>query len=233
LKVELFNTRQKITEMHEDINALIEALNIQTGLSIQSADELVLPGITIDAFDFENNRPEYILLDRQQDVLTEMSSLSQSKRLPVLSAFGQAGYGRPGYDMLNVNFDDYYMIGIRLHWNIWDWGKVKREKQVVDLRKGILNVQKETLNQNLRSELARRVTDIHKYEQIIETDQEIVKLQTNVMQTVEAQFTNGTVTSTNYLIELNKLLRANLNLEAHKLQLVFAKYQYITAKGNL
>jgi len=32
---------------------------------------------------------------------------------------------------------------------------------------------------------------------------------------------------------LNKLVNARLNLEAHKLQLVYAKYQYLTAIGNL
>jgi len=32
---------------------------------------------------------------------------------------------------------------------------------------------------------------------------------------------------------LNKMLEARLNLEAHKLQLIYAKYQYLTSIGNL
>ncbi len=233
LKVELYNIQQQIIALGEDMSALMEALSIQTGFEIDSANRLILPAISIDDYSFENNRPEYILFSKQQAQLSEMGSLSQVKRRPVFSAFGQAGYGRPGYDMLNENFDDYYMIGLRMRWHIWDWGKVKREKQVYGLQNGIIRAQKETFDQNLRSDLAKRIAEIKKYEKIISTDEEIVHLQENVMNTVDAQFRNGTVTSTNYLIEVNKLVKARLNLEAHKLQLVYARYQYITTKGNL
>ncbi len=233
LKVELYNIQQQIIALGEDMSALMEALSIQTGFEIDSANRLILPAISIDDYAFENNRPEYILFSKQQAQLSEMGSLSQVKRRPVFSAFGQAGYGRPGYDMLNENFDDYYMIGLRMRWHIWDWGKVKREKQVYGLQNGIIRAQKETFDQNLRSDLAKRIAEIKKYEKIISTDEEIVHLQENVMNTVDAQFRNGTVTSTNYLIEVNKLVKARLNLEAHKLQLVYARYQYITTKGNL
>ena len=202
-------------------------------MGIPSADDLIVPEITIENYNFVNNRPEYILLNKQQTQVIAMKSLTQSKRLPILKAFGQAGYGRPGYDMLNNNFDSYFMIGARLHWNIWDWGKVKREKQVFDIQNSIINTQKETFNQNLKTDLHQRIADIEKYEKIIGTDETIVSLQKNVVNTVDNQLKNGSITSTNYLIEINKLVQANLNLEAHKLQLIFAKYQYITAIGNL
>ncbi|NOX86213.1 MAG: TolC family protein [Chlorobi bacterium] len=233
LKVELYSADQKIIEIEENINALIKALNEQTGLNIQSADDMVIPEVSIDNYDFENNRPEYILLSRQQEQVMSLKKLASSKRLPVLLAFGQAGYGRPGYDMLNTNFDDYYMVGIRLKWKIWDWGKIKREKQVFDLQNNLLTTQKKTFDQNLRSDLYKRIGEIKKYEKIIGTDQTIVELQKNVVKTSESKLKNGTITSTTYLIEVNKLVKANLNLEAHKLQLVFAKYQYLNAIGKL
>lgn len=233
LKVELYHAEQQLTEKEEDVSALIASLNELSKLDIQSVDDLIIPEITIENYSFVNNRPEYILLNKQQTQVVAMKSLTQSKRLPILKAFGQAGYGRPGYDMLNDNFDTYYMIGARLHWNIWDWGKVKREKQVFDIQNSIINAQKETFNQNLKTDLHQRIADIEKYEKIIGTDEIIVSLQKNVVNTVDNQLKNGSITSTNYLIEINKLVQASLNLEAHKLQLIFAKYQYITAIGNL
>jgi len=233
LKVELYHAEQQLTEKEEDLSALVASLNELTKLGIQSADDLIVPEITIENYSFVNNRPEYILLNKQQTQVVAMKSLTQSKRLPILKAFGQAGYGRPGYDMLNDNFDSYFMIGARLHWNIWDWGNVKREKRVFDIQNSIINTQKETFNQNLKTDLHQRIADISKYEKIIETDETIVSLQKNVVNTVDNQLKNGSITSTNYLIEINKLVQANLNLEAHKLQLIFAKYQYITAIGNL
>jgi len=233
LRVEYYRAEQQIIEKEEDIVALIAAINELTGLSIQSSQALKVPDVTIDNFSFVNNRPEYILLGQQQNQVMAMQSLATVKRRPIFSAFGQAGYGRPGYDMLKNEFDDYYMIGLRLHWNIWDWGKVKREREVFDIQNAIINSQKETFNQNLRADLHQRTANITKYEKLIRTDEMIVSLQKNVQQTSDAQMKNGTITATTYLIELNKLVNARLNLEAHKLQLVFAKYQYLTAIGNL
>ncbi len=233
LKVELIYVNQQVIEKQSDKTALISALNELTKLNIKSADELITPEMTINNFNYTNSRPEYLLLSKQQNKLSAAKNLTQSKRRPIFSAFGQAGYGRPGYDMLNDDFDDYYMIGARLHWNIWDWNKVQHEKQILDIQNEIINSKKQSFDQNLRADLFQRIENISKYKKLLETDDEILELQQNVAKTALVQFNNGTITSTTYLIELNKLAKAKLNAEAHKLQLVFAKYQYITAIGNL
>lgn len=233
LKVELIYINQQVIEKQSDITALISALNEITKLNIASAKALTTPKLTITNFNYINNRPEYILLTKQQEKLGAVKSLTGSKRRPVFSAFGQAGYGRPGYDMLNNDFDDYYMIGARLHWNIWDWNKVQHERQILDIQKEIITSKKQSFDQNLRADLFLRTESISKYKKLLETDAEILELQNNVVSTALVQFNNGIITSTTYLIELNKLAKVKLNTEAHKLQLVFAKYQYITAIGNL
>ena len=82
--------------------------------------------------------------------------MTTTKRMPVFKLFGQAGYGRPGYDLLNDKFDTYYMVGVRLHWNIFDWNHVKQEKQILNIQSDIINTEQETSNQSLRAELERR-----------------------------------------------------------------------------
>ncbi len=233
LKVELIYIKQQVIEKQSDITAIILAFNELTKLNIISAETLVTPDPIINNYNYTNNRPEYLLLSKQQNKLNVTKSLSASKRRPVFSAFGQAGYGRPGYDMLNNDFDDYYMIGARLHWNIWDWNKVQHEKQILDIQNEIVNSKKQSFDLNLRADLFKRIENISKFEKLLGTDDEILELQRNVVKTALVQFNNGTITSTTYLIELNKLAKAKLNAEAHKLQLIFAKYQYITAIGDL
>ncbi len=233
LKVELIKVEQKIIEKRSDSKAVILALNEITKLDIQNAKDLETPSLAIDNYTFVNNRPEYLMLDKQQNKIAVAKSLTSTKRRPKFLAFGQAGYGRPGYDMLNNDFTDYYMIGARLNWNIWDWNKVKNEKQIFDIQNEIINSKKRSFDQNLRADLFQRIESISKYRKLLNTDEAILELQNNIVQTALSQFNNGTITSTTYLIELNKLSTAKLNLEAHKLQLVFAKYQYLSAIGNL
>lgn len=233
INVEYIHVRQQIIEKESDMMAVVSALNELTKLNIESASNLETPNLTIDNYTFVNNRPEYLMLTKQQDKLTAVKKLTSSKRRPKLSAFGQAGYGRPGYNMLDDDFVDYYMVGARLNWNIWDWNKVKNEKQILDIQNEIIDSKKQSFDQGLRADLYKRIDDISKFEKLLSADETIVGLQNSIVSTALSQFNNGTITSTTYLIELNKLANSKLSLEAHKLQLVFAKYQYLSAIGNL
>ena len=233
IKVEMKMSQLKIIELEEDISALIASLNKISGLQISDASQLEFPDIEISDYTFENNRPEYLLLSLQQDKLSALKTMTTVKRRPMIVAFGQAGYGRPGYDMLKNEFDDYYKIGAMLKWNIFDWNKVKREKQILDIQNQIITSQKATFNQNLQADLYKKISDVNKYQKLIETDKEIVSLQENVVKTANSQMDNGTITATNYLIEVNKKTKADLSLEAHKLQLVYSKLLYLTALGKI
>ncbi len=233
LRVEYTIAEQQLTGLEEDLQGVLGALNELTQLQINTVDALETPQISLANYNYSNSRPEYLMLQLQKDKVSALQSLSSVKRRPVFAAFGQAGYGRPGYDMLSNQFDDYYMIGARLHWNIWDWSKVKREKQILDLQSHIITRQQETFDHNLKTTLHKRIAEINKYEKMIASDRLIVKLQKDVLHTADAQLKNGTITATTYLIELNKQVKAKLNLEAHKLYLVFSKYQYMITIGNL
>ena len=233
IKVEKNSTIQRLIEIDEDVSALISSLNEISGLEIETADQLDFQEMEISDYIFINNRPEYLLLSLQQEKISALKSITAVKRMPVFAAFGQLGYGRPGYDMLNNSFDDYYKVGASLRWNIWDWNNVKRQKQVYEIQNQIINTEKETFDQNLKADLHKKISDINKYQKLLETDLEIVRLQENVVKTANNQMDNGSITATNYLIEVNKKVKANLNLEAHKLQLAYSKILYLTAIGKI
>ncbi len=233
LKVNKKIAEQQIIEKSEDQKGLIGSMNQLTHLSISSAKELLIPKANITAYTFVNNRPEYKMLGLQKSKLSALEKMTTVKRMPVFKIFGQAGYGRPGYDMLNNNFDTYYMAGIRLHWNIFDWNRVKHEKQILNIQSDIIQTEQETFNQSLRASLEKQLSGIQKFEKLIKTDKDILVLQKNVVDAANNKLKNGTITTTSYLIELNKEVKAQLTMQAHKLQLLFAKYQYLTAIGNL
>ena len=233
LRVEYHLALQQIVEKKEDMRALMASLQVLTDLTISSADQLVVPEVKLADNQLLNNRPEYLLMGMQQTKLEMLSALTKEKRRPKFMAFGQAGYGRPGYDMLNDHFDSYYKVGARLHWNIWDWNQVRRGVLVLKVQNEIINTQKQSFDQHLKVELESKMAAIRKAEQLITTDEIIVGLQQNVVNTAHVQLKNGTITAAHYVIELNKQVKAQLNLEAHKLQLIFSKYQYNIALGNL
>lgn len=233
LKVSQMQAKQAIIENRQDTKGLLDEMNELTGMKIQSAKQLRSPEFKETQFPFENNRPEFRLMTLQQNNIKALKNLYTAQRMPKFSAFGQAGYGRPGYNMLNNDFKTYYMVGLQLHWNIFDWNHVKKEKQVLSIKKNIIQTEKETFNQNLGVEYKKQLAAIEKYQKLVNTDQQIVNLQDQVVTTSQTKLKNGIITSADYLIQLNKKIKAMLTMDVHHLQLLFTKYQYLTAIGNL
>jgi len=233
LKAEIIRAEQAIAEVTISLKAGIGMLNEFTGLTMNEETGFLLPEVSINLNTYTNNRPEYFLFSLQQDKLTASKKLTDTSLLPRFSAFGQAGYGRPGYDMLNVNFDDFYMIGARLSWKPWDWNLGRKQKELLDIQNEMINSQKETFDKNVKIDLENKIAEINKAEELISRDRELIELREKISKSVSSQLDNGVITSSQYLTEINAEASARLDLESHKIQLVKAKLDYQAALGNL
>lgn len=232
LKAEIITIEQAIEEVDISINTTIAVLNQYTGLSLSDKTEFLKPEIDVLNASTELNRPEFILMSMQQQKLAASKELTVSKNLPRLSAFGQAGYGRPGFDMLKNEFADFYMVGARLNWSFWDWNKSRKERKIIDLQNQIIDSQKETFTQNLNADLTNKKAEIAKIEQKITRDQQLISLREKITASASSQLENGTITSSEYLTELNAESKARLDLQLHKIQLIQAQTDFISATGN-
>ncbi len=233
LKAEIIQIEQSLAELNIGIQTSIDILNEFTALELNTSTAFEMPDISIDMSGYLNNRPEYLLFTLQQNKLDASKKVLGAKLLPRLSAFGQAGYGRPGYDMLNPEFDDFYMIGARLHWNIWDWNRSGKEKDILDLQSKIIDTQKETFDKNIRIDLQNKIAEIRKIEEMIGRDLQIIELREKISKSTSSQLDNGVITSTDYLTELNAESKSKLDLQAHKIQMAKAKLDYKATIGNL
>jgi outer membrane protein TolC len=135
--------------------------------------------------------------------------------------------------MLSNEFNDWYMFGAKVSWNVWNWNLSKNEKKIADLQKEIVTTQKETFVKNVNINARKDIGDIEKYSQLIEKDLEITALRKNITKTSSAQLENGVITATEYITELNNELQAALNLELHKIQKQMAKISFLSDTGKL
>ncbi|NTW33122.1 MAG: TolC family protein, partial [Bacteroidetes bacterium] len=232
LEAEIIKIDEQIIEIESGIESGFKMLGDYMNQEIKNSIILKLPEIVIDKSDYENIRPEIKLIELQQKKLDISKSLFDSKKSPKIAGFGQAGYGRPGLNMLSNNFDSFYMIGAKLTWNIWDWNQSKNDKQLLGVQSEILNTQKDFFNQGIKILLEKYISEIQKYKNLIAKDNEIIILREKIIKSAESQLENGTITATEYLTELNASSQAKLNLESHKVQLVKAKIDYLTVKGS-
>jgi len=152
--------------------------------------------------------------------------------LPKVNAFGQAGYGNPGLNMLDNSFQTFYMVGLKANWNVFDWNKSKIEKQALSISEAITTTEKETFLLNNNLQLQEMENEIIKLEEVIKTDTEIIDLREYVVKSSDAQLKNGVITSSDYLVELTNLYEAKTNQKVHEIQLDLTKANYQVVKGN-
>ncbi len=232
LQAQVIQTEQEIQSIEADWRASIRMLGELTGISLPESTKLETPAAQDPVYDDDfSNRPEYKLFVRQKEQLNTYSEAVSTRIIPKLSAFGQAGYGRPGLNMLDNTFQPYYMVGVTLTWNPINWNSDNNEKQIYSVNSKIIDAQKETFDKNLKVSLEKYKSDIQKYTDLINKDKDLISLREKITATVYSQLQNGTVTSTVYMTELNNLTQSRLLLETHKLQLLQSKINYLTTKG--
>jgi outer membrane protein TolC len=232
LRAEIVKMEQRILELDSDRQNALDMLGLWTGLNLGSVSGLALPRADISGGPgMKNMRPEILGFELQKSKLEAGKGLAGTKNIPRLSAFGEAGYGKPGYNMFNEGFDTYYMIGARLSWSVWDWKQASKEKNILGFQQDVVGTQAETFDLNTRIAATRQLSDVQKFRDLIEKDKKIIVLREKISRSASAQMENGIITSTDYLIELNQEIQARMSMETHKLQEIKARVDYLNIQG--
>jgi len=232
LKAEVLKIQQSANDLESSIETTLEILNILTGEDLKGF-VFSIPEYK-DFSDQPLQRPELKLFDLQKEKIINASLINKASTLPRLSAFAQAGYGKPTLNPISDTFDFYYMFGIRLAWNIWDWNKYSNEKQSAVIQSNIHQMRKEAFEQNIEISKLNTKNRIQQLEQLLQTDNDIIALQELILESSTSQYKNGVITSTEYLARLNALNLARLQLQTHQVQKLQAinEYQIITGTFN-
>jgi outer membrane protein TolC len=231
LEAENLNIKQQLTEIHFDKIRLLENLSSLVATTLDDNTTLVKPIVLAD-FSMKNNRPELQLFDFQSNQLEVSKNVLTKSIYPKINAFGQAGYGNPGLNMLNNSFQPFYLFGVKANWNVFDWNKTKNEKQALSISSEIITTEKETFLINNKLQLQEILNEIKKTQEVLKTDVDIIALREYVAFTSAAQLKNGVITSSDYLVELTHLYEAKTNHKVHEIQLDLAKANYQVTNGN-
>lgn len=230
LEAEKLKIKQQLTEIRYDKKRALESLSALTYSTIDEKAILVKPE-TVTNFNTANNRPELKLFDLQSEQINLSKNLISKNNMPKVNAFGQAGYGNPGLNMLDNSFQTFYVMGVKANWNVFDWNKSKIEQQALMVSESIVSTEKETFELNTNLQLQEMQNEIMKTEEVLNTDSEIITLREYVVKSSDAQLNNGVITASEYLVELTNLFEAKTNEKLHQIQLALAKANYQVVKG--
>lgn len=230
LQAELLKTGQRNVELKASRKGFAEMLSVFINEPVTENTQLQEPlPVAVNA---AINRPELQMYEAQKAGFAVQDKLVKAKNLPRLGIFAQGGYGRPALNMLSNDFAGYYIGGLKLNWNFTGLYTAKKEKAILKINQSGIDVQKETFLLNTRMILSQQNSEVRKYQELMDTDAEIIRLREKIKQTSASQLENGTITSIDYLSYVNAEDQARQNRLLHQVQLLQAQYNYQTTSGN-
>lgn len=226
MEVELLNARQKEIELRASRSAYGKMLAAFVGKPEGLVLEIPsLPGTA--PLSASIDRPELRALDAQGDLLDRQNGALTAGLMPRVGAFLQGGYGRPGLNMLKDGFDPFYMVGVRLSWNVGKFYTLKNDRRKIAASRQNVEVQRETFLFNTRLQMAQQNTEIRKIADLMKADDEIIRLRTSIKEAAEAKLANGVISVTDLIREINAEDQARQSAATHRIQQLQSLYNYM------
>ncbi len=232
LEAEILKIEQQIIEAEHTKKSLYLSLGEITDKEISDSRELTLPSPLVAFDNSVENRPEIQLFDMQIENYEFQKEMTGAMRNIKINAFGNIGGGYPGYDIFKDEVAFMGMVGIGFNWKILDYGKVKNEKQILTLHQNIILSEQNRVRTHFLTELQTQQQEVKKMQDLLAKDDQLIAIRSEIVQIKASELENGTITSTDYITELNQEEEARLNQTIHELKLLLAKLNYLTIQGK-
>lgn len=204
----------RLTSMQEEIQASAragyEALTLLTGINVEKLDPAttMLPDTALNA-----GAAFLVQFDIQKSLTQANGKLENASILPKLALFAQTGYGKPGLNFLKNEFEPYYIAGLRLSWQLSAFYTYQNQQQLTRLALSKSDAKKEEVTNRKMIRNRQLYHDWNRLNNAVSRDEEMVVLRQKILTTAEVQLANGSITAAEYLVKLNDVAEARINLE--------------------
>lgn len=233
LRIQDLRLEAEIEKTRHDIWGLFKVLEALTGMVFGEDTELVVPQYPGFAWDVPVRRPELRLFQLQQEQIRSAEALLQAQRRPKAAAFLQTGVGYP--NPLNF-FEDqlrpFAIGGVQFTWKILDWEQTRRERDLLDIQRALVQNRQELFVQQLNLLDGKYREEQAALESLIRSQEAIAQRQERIREESAAQVELGVLSVTDYLSDVQAALQTQLQLEAYRLQLLQLHTDYLTLKGQ-
>jgi len=229
MNAELLFVQQQIIEIIKSRNQVIAALAVYTGINLTEETNFV--EVSPVEIPVKTGRPEYRYFDAEDMRIENLARLQTSKKLPMVSLYGQAGYSYPGLNFFENQSDYYYIVGARFSWTIIDWKQARNESKITLKQKEIIASKRDDFNQKMTAASDKESIEQEHLKELIGIDMDLISRRASVSKGSEAALLNGVITSSAYMEDLNAEIKSRVDLEVHKIQLQRSMMQHILLEG--
>lgn len=229
--VEILDTRQNRISLEANKRAFIEMLSLFTGENIGTDTQFITP--TIDySISKLIERPELALYDAKLRELNARDRNITANLTPKFNLFVSGGYGKPGLNMLEDKFKPYYVAGVKMVWNFGALYTKKGDRRNIEVARRSVGVERETFLFNTEMEMKQEDNTIIKNRELLEQDDEIIRLRSNIRRAAESKLANGTIAATDFMREVTAEEIAKQRKIEHQMELLMSIYRHRYLTNN-
>lgn len=217
VSVALLDARQQEIVLKSDIVRFCQMLSLLTGLNLDGQTAFMRPSGVIPG-QWHNRRPELGLLDAGRQLTEIRYKQLRATNMPVLSAFVQGIYGRPGLNMLRNAFDFGWLAGIRLSYSFGNLYSLKNNRALLQNELSRLRNEREVFLFNTNLQLASEQQALKRVFELMRQDDEIIRLRRNIVRASEAKLQNGTILINDLLRDISTENRAMQQKSIHEIE---------------
>lgn len=232
LQAEQLRLESEIEQVNGKTDALREGLSVLLGHPVPKGVQFELPGQEAELIQAQLQRPELELFEQQQQQVTAGLSGIEADQRPTVGAFLQAGLGAPNpLNFFDNSLSPFAMGGVRFTWNFVDWGKADRSRQLLSLQREMIGQRQAAFTTQIEQQEVQIRIEMAAIDPLIEQGQNIIQLQEEVLQQIDAQLREGTAVAADYITQAAAVRQAQLQVEQYRLQQQQLYIQLLTLKG--
>lgn len=232
IKVSILANEQQRQALVTDRNAYVRMLGLLTGTDL-SNESFTDPTVTVPSENADViSRPELALYDAQEKQISLQRQQLNVNLSPKLNFNLQAGYGRPGLNMLSGQFSPYLIAGVKLQWNIGNLYTLRNDRRKSDSEAAKVDLARKSFMMNTSMEAIQKRGEMEKAADVMSRDEEIIRLRSSIRESAELQYKEGVMKMNDYLGMLDEEFKARVNSSVHYIQYLMAVYDLQNTLGS-
>lgn len=232
IKVSILSCDQQKLALESDRRAYVQMLSLLTGRDLHGEVFKEPKEEPQKTGSIEIARPELDLYDAQAKQISLQRDQLNINLSPRLNLNIQAGYGRPGLNMLYGEFDPYIVTGLKLQWNLGNLYTLKNDRRKSDAEASRIELTRKSFLLNTTLEATQKENEMKKAAEVLACDEQIIALRENIRESAEKQYKEGIIKMNDYLNMLDEEFKARLNSNVHAIQYIMAVFDLKNTTGK-
>ena len=136
-----------------------------------------------------------------------------------------------GLNSLDSDFKPYFIGGVMFSWNFGQLNTSKNNKRLVRVQQEQVDMLRKSFEFNTRMEVAMQDAEIRKLREMLEKDEEVIRIRKDILASSEMKYSNGVYTISELITDVNQLFIAEQEKALREIELQMTIYSRMITLG--